>query len=137
MRRLTTRQDAGMNDEGRQVEIAAEVETAARHLAHSTRRIPNPADSYRLLGELNATVDHLAQIADQLAHWHEQTTEGAEHSGANEAGDGTGPSRAAKALRQAAMTLAAASTQLATAHSANGVVRWTERAVAEKRGAEG
>ena len=49
-----------INEEQRQLEIAAEVEELARALAHSTRDLPHPRDSYRLLGELGATIDHLA-----------------------------------------------------------------------------
>ena len=34
-------------------------EELARTLAHSTRDVPHPRDSYRLLGELGATIDLL------------------------------------------------------------------------------
>lgn len=54
-----------INEEQRQLEIAAEAEELARTLAHSTRDVPHPRDSYRLLGELGATIDHLAQVIDQ------------------------------------------------------------------------
>ncbi len=37
-----------VNEQHRQVEIAVELDEAARTLAHSTRDIPNPIDSYRL-----------------------------------------------------------------------------------------
>ena len=36
-----------INEEQRQLEIAAEVEELARALAHSTRDVPHPRDSYR------------------------------------------------------------------------------------------
>lgn len=48
-----------VNEEHRQVAIAAELEATARTLAHSTTTVPNPPDAYGLLGELSATLDHL------------------------------------------------------------------------------
>lgn len=113
-----------MNDEHRQTEVADEVEAASRQLAHSTRNVPNPPDSYRLLGDLGATSRHLAQVAAQLAHWHDRVAEGTEHAGEDERGDGTGTSTAAQALRQAAAALNDAAGHVETAHAANGVVRW-------------
>ena len=77
-----------INEEQRQLEIAAEVEELARALAHSTRDVPHPRDSYRLLGELGATIDHLAQVIDQLGKWHSRTEDGTHYDG--EDGDGTG-----------------------------------------------
>lgn len=44
-----------INEEQRQLEIAAEVEELARTLAHSTRDVPNPRDSYRLLGRVGSS----------------------------------------------------------------------------------
>jgi hypothetical protein len=41
-----------INEETRQLEIAREVESLTRTLAHSTRTIPNPSESYNLLAEL-------------------------------------------------------------------------------------
>lgn len=113
-----------MNDEHRQTEVADEVEAASRQLAHSTRNVPNPPDSYRLLGDLGATVRHLSQVAVQLAYWHDRVTEGVEHVGEDDRGDGSGTRTAAEALRQAAAALNVAAEQLDAAHSANGVVRW-------------
>jgi hypothetical protein len=51
-----------INQEGRQIEIANQLVEAARTLAHSTRSIPNPSDSYQLLGALGAVQEALAQI---------------------------------------------------------------------------
>lgn len=58
------------NEEAGQVRIAGELEERARMLAHSTRSVPVPSDSYFLLGELRATVDDLEQVCRQLGAWH-------------------------------------------------------------------
>ncbi|MDR6794868.1 hypothetical protein J2W89_004050 [Pseudarthrobacter oxydans] len=60
-----------INEETRQLEIAREVEALTRTLAHSTRTVPNPSESYNLLAELWLTVDHLQQVSQQLAQWHQ------------------------------------------------------------------
>lgn len=114
-----------MNEEGRQVEVAETVEAHARALAHSTRDVPNPPDSYTLLGELTATMAHLAQVCEQLATWHRRTADGVQYVGEDQTGDGaTGTVRAAGALDRAVEALRTASDAAADAHSANGVVRW-------------
>lgn len=113
-----------MNEDSRQTEVADEVEAAARQLAHSTRSVPSPPDSYVLLGALGATTMSLAQVVQQLARWHDNAVEGVEHLGEDENGDGSGTATAAKELRQAAEALVVAADHIAAAHSANGVVRW-------------
>jgi len=77
-----------VNDRHRQVGIAVELDEAARTLAHSTRDVPNPIDSYRLLAELGPTVDHLQQVVRQLSDWHRRVVEGREYLGEDETGDG-------------------------------------------------
>lgn len=112
-----------INEEQRQLEIAAEVEELARALAHSTCEVPHPRDSYRLLGELGATIDHLAQVIDHLGKWHSRTEDGTHYDG--EDGDGTGSARAAAdELTTAAKKLRLASSHVHRAHGHNGVVRW-------------
>lgn len=114
-----------INEQHRQAELAAEVEAAARTLAHSTRAVPVPSESYALLGELHATTDHLAQVCQQLAAWHDTVEDGTHYEGEDARGDGaTGTVAAAGQLRQAASALADATQAIMAAHSANGVVRW-------------
>lgn len=116
-----------VNDEHRQVEVARDLEAQARTLAHSTRDVPAPFDSYTLLGELTATVDNLEQVCRQLGAWHSRVADGTHYAGEDERGDGaTGTVTAAAELEHAAVALAAASAALRAAHSANGVVRWFE-----------
>lgn len=119
-----------INEDYRQFEIVQELEAQARMLAHSTRTIPNPPDSYDLLGELGASLRTLEQVARQMGQWHSEVIDGEHYQGEDERGDGaTGTIAAAAALDRAAAALDAASTAVNAAHSANGVVRWvgTER----------
>lgn len=114
-----------INEEHRQLDIARGLEEHARSLAHSTRDIPRPSDSYTMLGELTATLDSLEQVCRQLALWHTRVVDGIQYAGEDERGDGaTGTVAAAAALEQAASSLGLASAAVNTAHTANGVVRW-------------
>ena len=116
------------NEEERQVEVIEALETKARTLAHSTRDVPNPPDSYTLLAELAATLSHLQQVCDQLGAWHRRVVDGVEYEGEDDRGDGvTGTIAAATALDQAAKALRTAGAAVGSAHTANGVVRWKER----------
>lgn len=116
-----------VNQEARQAAIAADVEQAARILAHSTRSVPKPWQSYSMLGELHEITSHLSQVARQLASWHGRVTDGVEYQGEDERGDGaTGTVSAAANLEDAAAALDAATTALMKAHSANGVIRWNQ-----------
>lgn len=94
-------------------------------LAHSTRNVPVPADSYRLLAELRATVNDLEQVCQQLSGWHGRVVDGTHYAGEDARGDGaTGTITASAELEVAAVALSRASAALGAAHSANGVVRW-------------
>lgn len=112
-----------INEEYRQLEVAAEVEELTRTLAHSTRDVPNPQDSYRILGELGAIIDHVAQVCEQVGRWHGHAEDGTHYEG--EDGDSTGsPRAAADELATAANALKVASSHVHRAHSHNSVVRW-------------
>ncbi|PZT98929.1 MAG: hypothetical protein DI630_18175 [Gordonia sp. (in: high G+C Gram-positive bacteria)] len=116
------------NEDGRQVAIAAEVEQAARSLAHSTRTIPTPADSYDMLGELTRATDHLEQTAQQLSHWHSTApAEGLIHDNADPLTAGVSAQLAADALSRAASALGTAAHELRTAHAENSQIRWGAR----------
>lgn len=113
------------------MEVAAEVEELTRTLAHSTRAVPVPADSYRLLGELRATVDHLEQVSRQLSTWHEAAAEEPRFDASAEVhGARANATAAAEELAGAAVALETASAAISRAHSANGAVVW---AVPEER----
>lgn len=112
-----------VNEVGRQLEIATEIEDLTRTLAHSTRDVPKPRESYKMLGELGAVVDNLAQVMAQLGAWHARAEDGIHYSG--EDGGTTGSAQAAAdELRAAAGSLREASEAISRAHSRNSVVRW-------------
>lgn len=113
-----------MDEISQQTEAGEEIEVVARRLAHSTLRVPCPPDSYALLGALGPTATSLAQVSQQLAHWHDEAVKGVEFFGEDENGDGRGTIIATQKLRQAAAALESAAEKLAAAHSANSVVRW-------------
>lgn len=95
------------NEDYRQNQVAREVEQNARTLAHSTRDVPTPSDSYALLGESGATVDHL----EQVCRWHAAAQEPEYFEGEDARGDGTGTATAAAELDSASAALATASAQ--------------------------
>ena len=119
-----------VNEEQRQTTIAAELAELARTLAHSTRQIPRPSDSYTLLGELSAAQRSLAQVYEQLSMWHDQVQTGVHHDGEDPSaevaayGAGGAAGRVASLLREAAERAGLAEDSLREAHSANGVIRW-------------
>ena len=116
-----------INEEHKQVEVARELEALAKTLAHSTRDIPTPSDSYALLAELATTIESIEQGCRQIAAWHERVVDGTHYFGEDERGDGgTGTVTAADELRRAAAALDVASTAVRAAQSANGVVRWVD-----------
>ncbi len=114
-----------VNEEQRQVAIATELAEVARTLAHSTRDVPAPSESYSMLGELTATLADLQQVCRQLAAWHARVIDGVHYEGEDSRGDGaTGTVTASAELERAAAALDSAEDALRRAHSANGVVRW-------------
>ncbi|MGC5224491.1 hypothetical protein ACPW96_18150 [Micromonospora sp. DT81.3] len=116
-----------INEEHRQAQIATELSELTRTMAHSTRTVPVPSDSYDILGDLAASVGHLEQVCRQLSSWHVHVVDGVHYQGEDDRGDGaTETVTAAAALARAAAALGEASAALGTAHSANGVVRWFE-----------
>lgn len=118
-----------VNEQRRQVEVARDLSAQARTLAHSTKDVPAPFDSYTILGELVAAVDDLEQVCRQLGAWHSNVVDGEHYAGEDSRGDGaTGTVTAAAELERAAAALDAAATALRDAHSANGVVRWFDAA---------
>src|SRR3546814_13397625 len=90
-----------VNEEHRQVEVARDLSSQARTLAHSTRDVPAPFDSYTLLGELVAPVDDLQQVCQQLGLWPSRVVDGEHYAGEDNRGDGaTGHVTAATASPQ-------------------------------------
>jgi hypothetical protein len=118
-----------VNEEGRQIEIANELAEVARTLAHSTRTVPRPSDSFELLASLRSAQESLAQVYVQLAAWHGAAVDGTHYSGEDGNSIPGVPAVGAHGQVTALLNMAAASAREAgdlvnKAHSANAVVRW-------------
>lgn len=103
---------------------AATAREALRGLAHATQAIPDPADSYTLLGSVHAGLASLRQVVDQLADWHERHTPTAATPDPREVGRQVAAEIAAAQLREAAAFLGRAGGLVAAAWSHNGRVIW-------------
>lgn len=103
---------------------AAEASEALRGLAHASSVFARPADMYRVLGDLSASIRHLHQIVEQVAANHETRVpyafddEGSHETGVRYALD------AAYQLRRAARLLDQSYDRLAEGFSAAGRVAW-------------
>ncbi|WP_051973722.1 hypothetical protein [Cryobacterium sp. MLB-32] len=99
---------------------------AAQHLAHRTRVLDRPSDSYDLLGCLTGTQRLLSQVYGQLARWHGQVIDGVHHNGEDgySPTPGDGVARAEVALHAAAQSAVRTEDALMLAYTANGVVCW-------------
>ena len=103
---------------------ADELGDAARGLAHATRHIPVPEDTYRVLGSMHYALTSVQQSLRQLADWHERYSPLA----ATDDGDlAAGQEQAAKASGW--LTIAAASLDqvvrlVMAAQSENGRIAW-------------
>ena len=51
-----------INEETQQVEIADQLAEIVKTLAHSTRAVPKPSDSYALIADLAQAQEILAQV---------------------------------------------------------------------------
>ena len=107
-----------MNEEHRQVEVAEETAAKARTLAHSTRNVPIPLDSYQLLAELVDTLSSLEQVCRQLGAWHTR----AASDGITE---GQAAATAADELNRSAAALDEARERISAAWAANGSLHWS------------
>lgn len=106
---------------------ADEVQTALRALAHATRSIDDPRQTYSVLGSLTSAVASLSQSLHQLASFHD----GVAKKGVWAAGD----SRAGRAatyqvsweLHRAGEILHQVSESIASAHNAEARITYTHR----------
>lgn len=103
---------------------AAEASEALRGLAHATRTLDNPADTYAVIGDLLSGVRSLRQVFDQLATIHLTHRDRA----FNDVGDhetGAGDALAASdELHHAGSLLDAAIDRLDAASQASGRIAW-------------
>ena len=115
-----------VNEETRQLEIAHQLVETVQLLAHSTRTIPRPFDSYALLADLGHAQETLVQVYAQLAAWHGRVLDGTHYNGEDGRGTGDQPAteQVAALLELAAHEADQAADQFRKAHSANGIIRW-------------
>lgn len=106
------------------VSAADAAREALRGLAYATQAIPEPGDSYAVLGSLHAGLASLRQTVDQLADWHERHAPIAATADAREVGRQVAAEIAAAELREAAAFLERASGRVSAAWSHNGRVVW-------------
>jgi hypothetical protein len=103
---------------------ATEAADALRGVAHATRNITNPSDTYLVLGSLSTAMASLQQSLDQLADWHDRnvdcaaTDDGDQRAGRYEA------TMTAVDLRDAADSVQQAHRSLNAAFSHNGRIAW-------------
>ena len=97
---------------------------ALRGLAHATQSIPEPGESYAVLGSLHAGLASLRQAVDQLADLHDRHAPIAATSGPGELGRAVAAEIAAAELREAAAFLDRASGRVSAAWSHNGRIVW-------------
>ena len=103
---------------------ADEAAEALRGLAHASRVVTDPSDTYRVLGSLTTALASLRQSLDQLADWHDRN--------AGRAADDNGHQRAGRHdalaageyLRDAADRVRQAHGSLNEAFSHNGRIAW-------------
>ena len=97
---------------------------ALRSLAHVTQSIPEPDDSYAVLGSLHAGLASLRQAVEQLADFHEHHAPLAATSDPRQLGRAVAAEIAAAELREAATFLDHAYSRVAAAWSHNGRIVW-------------
>lgn len=103
---------------------AAEASEALRGLAHASGVFDRPADMYRVLGDLSASIRHLHQIVEQIAANHETKIPYAfDDAGSHETGVRYALD-AAEQLHRAARLLDQSYDQLAEGFSTAGRVAW-------------
>lgn len=126
-----------INEESRQVEIAEQLAENARTLAHSTRAVPKPSDSYTLLAVLAQAQESLAQVYSQLAAWHGRVLDGTHYSAADGRINDVTAEHAVeltkRGLERAEQEARWVANELYVAHSNNGVIRWFDEVTTADR----
>lgn len=103
---------------------AAEASEALRGLAHATRALDDPADSYAVVGNLLAGVRSLGQVIDQLAAAHLDHRARAHDDNGNHLAGTHEALAAADELHQAGTLLDAVGWRLDAASQHSGRIAW-------------
>ena len=98
---------------------------ALRGLAHATRTFQEPADTYRVIGDLLGGVRSLRQVPDQLASVHDSHRDRVTDEARDHAAGATAATSAADELRQAAALVDQAEDRLNTAMIHSGRIVWS------------
>lgn len=112
---------------------AAEASEALRGLAHASRVFENPADTYRVFGELATGLRSLRQVLDQLGGAHLAHQGHAHDDDGNHAAGAADALAAADELHLAGTLLDQAEDRLSAAHSISGRIAWHLEPAPERR----
>ena len=112
---------------------AAEAAEALRGLAHATRTWDDPADTYRVIGELTAGIRSLHQVLGQIAAVHLRRQDGVSTDAGDRAAGAQAALAAAAGFQQAAALIDQADDQLAAAFSQSGRIVWNPRPVSAEQ----
>jgi hypothetical protein len=99
---------------------------AATELAHSTRHLERPSDSYVILGEILEAQRSIKQTLRQLAEWHRTTAAGVHYAEQHEE-SALGIMTSVAELDLAAQQAEGLHETLARAYGGNSVVQWFDR----------
>ncbi|WP_201791455.1 hypothetical protein [Aeromicrobium sp. PE09-221] len=111
---------------------AAEASEALRGLAHASRVFEDPADTYRVFGDLVAGVRSLRQVLDQLATTHLDARDRAFDDDGSAAAGAASALAAADELHQAGTLLDQAYGRLDAAFSHSGRIAWHSEPVVDR-----
>ncbi|GAA1546487.1 hypothetical protein GCM10009691_21150 [Brevibacterium picturae] len=114
---------------------AAEASEALRGLAHASRVFDDPADTYRVFGDLVAGVRSLRQVLDQLAATHLNARDRAFDDDGNPVAGAASALAAADELHQAGTLLDQAYDRLDAAFSHSGRIAWHPEPVVDQAAA--
>lgn len=103
---------------------ATEAYEALRRLAHATRSWEEPADTYRVIGEVVAGIRCLGQVLDQLAGVHLRHQDGVSTDDGDRTAGAVAALAAADGFHQAAVLLDQAHDQLSAAFIQSGKIVW-------------
>lgn len=106
---------------------ASDAYEALRGLAHATRTFEEPADTYRVIGDLLGGVRSLRQVLDQVADVHQSHRDQVTDDDRDYAAGATAATSAADELRQAAALIDQAEDRLNTAMIHSGRIVWSPR----------
>lgn len=121
-------------NEDRPVEASEALADAARDLAYASRVFDDPADSYRVLGNLQVTLADLHQSIQQVAQMHNCEWIRASSDGADQVAGRTDARRAETLLQEAAASIDTAYDQLREAFAHNGRIAWQPEPAVETSG---